>query len=204
MDSKQESLKLKRQLSSQLHMKDLGELRYFFCLEIVRTSQGIFVSQKKYTQDLINEVLTAGAKPLKLPMDPHLKFSPSQRTPLEGGDGFRRLIRKLIYLTITRPDINYVVQVLSQFIQTPTANHMKASLNVVRYLKSALAQGILMAKSSATQLTAFFDSDWACCPTTRRSTTSYYIMLGDSLVSWKSKKPHVIAKSSTEAEYRAM
>jgi len=78
-----------------------------------RTSQGIFVSQREYTQDLINEVMMARTKPLKLPMDPHLKLSRTQGSPWEDGDKFRRFIGKLIFLTITKPAINYNVQVLS-------------------------------------------------------------------------------------------
>ena len=59
-------------------MKDLGELRFFFGLEIVRTTQGIFVSQKKYVQDLIKETEQTCTKLLKLPMDPHLKLTQEQ------------------------------------------------------------------------------------------------------------------------------
>jgi len=93
-------------------MKDLGELRYFLGLEIIITSQGIFASQKKYVQDLIKETYLACAKTLRLPMTPHQKLTQDQGCFLKNGDKYRRLIGKLIYLTITRPDINCVVQVL--------------------------------------------------------------------------------------------
>ena len=143
-------------------------------------------------------------KPLRLPIDTHTKLTAEQGLPLQDGDQFRRLVGKLLYLTIIRPDINYVVQLLSQFLQQPTNEHMKAALNVLRYLKSAPGQGILMAYASTAQLTAFYDSDWASCPDTRRSTTGYCILLGKSPISWKSKKQSVVSKSSAEAEYRAM
>ena len=74
---------------------------------------------------------------------------------LQDANQYRRLVGKFLYLTITRLDVNYVVQLLSQFLQNPTSEHMKATLNVLRYLKSAPGQGILMAYASTAQLTTF-------------------------------------------------
>ena len=74
-DDQQEILKLKKQLSSEFHMKDLGELRFFLGLKIVRTAQGLFVSQRKYVQDLIRDSEQARSKQPKLSMDPHVKLT---------------------------------------------------------------------------------------------------------------------------------
>lgn len=89
-------------------------------------------------------------------------------------------------------------------MQTPTSEHKKAALNNVRYLKSARDQEILMANTSAAQLITFTDSDWASCPSTRTSTTGYCILLGQSPISWKTKKQEVVARSSAAGGYRAM
>lgn len=196
--------KMKHLLSSQFHMKELGELRYFLGLEIARSKQGLFVSQQKYVTGLLKEFQVSEGKACKLPLDQHLKLKINDWVLLADPKHYRLLIGKLIYLTITRPDISFAVQVLSQFMNAPTDIHMSAADHVLRYLKQSLSQGILMAHSSAAHLTAFCDADWASCPNSRRSTSGFCILLGTSPVSWKSKKQSVVARSSAEAKYRSM
>lgn len=179
---------LKIFLSKSFHMKDLGDVRYFLGLEIDRSSAGFFISQKKYTMDLLAEFGMQDATPLKLPMDVHLKLTPTKGEPLTDPHTYQKLLGKLIYLTVTRPDITYPVHVLSQFMQNPTNVHMQAGKRVLRYLLTNPSQGILLASSSAAQVQAYCDSNWASCPTTRRSTMGFCILLGSSPISWKSKK----------------
>lgn len=200
----QDIQEVKSLLSQSFHMKDLGELRYFLGLEITRNEQGIFLSQRKYALDLINEAGLEAAKPLKLPLDQHIKVSQEKGTLLDNPEYYRRLIGRLIYLTITRPDISYSVQLLSQFMQSPTSEHMVAVIHLLSYLKNSQGQGILMAHSSAAHLTAFSDVDWASGPVSRRSTSGYCILLGKSPISWKSKKQQVVSRSTAEAEYRSI
>ncbi|GKD22022.1 cysteine-rich receptor-like protein kinase 8 [Tanacetum coccineum] len=167
---------LKKQLSTNFHMKDLGDLSYFLGLKVCKNDQGIFISQKKYTTDLLKENGVLNAKPYKLPIDQHVKLQADIGTPLPDPEVYRRLIGKLIYLTITRPDICYTVQLLSQFMQNPTSVHMQAVKHLLRYLLSAHGQGILLAKTLTIHLTAYCDSDWASCPMTRRTKAEYRAM----------------------------
>ena len=84
-------------------MKDLGPLRYFLGIEVDQVPQGFFLSQNKYTLDLLQSYNMPGCKPLKLPLDPKLQLHCG--TPLPKAEPYQRLFGKLIYLTITRPDI---------------------------------------------------------------------------------------------------
>ena len=195
---------VKQFLSALFHMKDMGELKYFLGIEVDRSNQGMFLSQRKYIQDLLKEYNLLHCRPLKLPMDSHLKLTTDAGEALSSAEPYQKLIGKLIYLTITRPDIAYTVHVLSQFMHQPTSVHYQAAIRVLRYLAGSKEQGILLASQTNAQLTAFCDSDWAGCPVTRRSTSGFCVLLGSSPISWKAKRQSVVARSSAEAEYRSM
>ena len=97
---------------------------------------------------------------------------------------YRHLVGRLIYLGTTRPDLSYAIHCLSQFMHIPTTEHWDAALRVVRYLKGNPGQGILLRSDSDLRLSAWCDSDWASCSSSRRSLTAWFIQLGSSPVSW--------------------
>ena len=117
---------------------------------------------------------------------------------------YQRLVGRLIYLTITKPDLPYAVQNLSQFMNAPKQSHMNAAVRVVRHIKQQPGLGILLSAQSSGSLQAFCDADWGSCPDTRRSITGYMVTFGKSLLSWKSKKQSTVSRSSAKAEYRSM
>jgi len=117
---------------------------------------------------------------------------------------YRRLIGRLIYLTNTRPDISLSVNNLSQFVAAPTLFHKQVAFRVLRYLKNSPGNGLFFSINTPIELKAYSDSDWATCPDTHKSITGFSIYLGQSLISWKSKKGQTISRSSSEVEYRAL
>ena len=103
---------LKSFLHSQFHTKDLGMLRYFLGIEVMRSKRGIFLSQRKYVFDLLSKTGKPGVKPCSSPMAPGVYLTREGET-FEDPERYRRLVRKLNYLTVTCPDIAYSVSVVS-------------------------------------------------------------------------------------------
>jgi hypothetical protein len=195
---------LKQNLQASFHMKDLGHLTYFLGLEVHTDSSGIFLNQHKYTQDLISLAGLQDSSSVDTPMEINVKFRSEEGDLLSDPTVFRQLVGSLNYLTITRPDISFAVQQVSQFMQTPRHLHLAAVRRIIRYLRGSSSRGLFFPTGSSLRLVAYSDADWAGCPDTRRSVTGWCMFLGDSLISWKSKKQARVSKSSTESEYRAM
>lgn len=114
------------------------------------------------------------------------------------------MVGKLNYLTVTRPDISFAVSVVSQFLNSPCQEHWDAVIRILKYIKGAPGKGLIYENRGHTQIVGYSDADWAGSPIDRRSTSGYCVLVGGNLISWKSKKQSVVARSSAEAEYRAM
>ncbi|WOH06349.1 hypothetical protein DCAR_0625775 [Daucus carota subsp. sativus] len=184
-------------------MKDLGNLKYFLGIEVNRSNQGIFLSQRKYVLDLLRDTGMLNCEPIKSPMEQnHGLEECKDQIPANKGR-YQRLVGRLIYLSHTRPDIAYAVSVVSRFMHNPGKQHMDAVVRILRYLKSAPGKGLLFSKHGNTDILGYSDSSWAE-KGDRKSTSGYLTFVGGNLVTWKSKKQKVVSLSSAEAEYRAM
>ena len=191
------------QLAKRFSLKDLGPLSYFLGVEVLPHSQGIFLSQKKYIADILCKANMDDAKPVATPMatDPPLTI---HGQPLADPTSYRTLIGSLQYLGLTRPDVSFAVNKLAQYMQRPTEAHMQALRRLLRYLQGTSHKGLLLYHSSPNTLHAYSDSDWARDKDDYISTTAYIVYLGNNAISWTSKKQRTRARSSTEAEYRAV
>ncbi|CAN7059401.1 unnamed protein product [Brassica oleracea var. botrytis] len=194
-------------LKTAFDIKDLGELKYFLGIEMCRSKEGLFLSQRKYTLDILKEVGDLGGRLAKTPLEEGYKVlreGEYDDTPFEDVKRYRRMVGKLIYLTITRPDVCFAVNQVSQHMQTPKVHHWNMVERILRYLREAPGQGVWMACNKNTEVIGYCDADWAGDRVDRRSTTGYCTFIGGNLVTWKSKKQKIVSCSSAEAEYRSM
>jgi len=144
------------------------------------------------------------SKSVDTPMDPNTKLLPNQGKSRSDPEQYRRLVGKLNYLTVTRPDISFAVSVVRQFLNSPCEDHWNAVISILKYIKGSPGKGLLCGCNNNTRVVCYSDADWAGSPSDRRSTFGYCVSIGGNLISWKSKKQSVVARSSAEAEYRAM
>ncbi|RVW54230.1 Retrovirus-related Pol polyprotein from transposon RE1 [Vitis vinifera] len=156
--------------------KDLGKLKYFLGIEIAQSSSGVVLSQRKYVLDILEETGMLDCKPVDTPMDPNVKLIPGQGEPLGDPGRYWRLVGKLNYLTITHQNISFP--------------HTRPWC-VVREQRSYPSCWLHRCRLG-----------WLTID--RRSTSEYCVFIGGNLISWKSKKQDVVARSSAEAEYRVM
>ena len=196
--------KFKAYLDACFSIKDLGPLKCFLGIEVSRGPKALFLSQRKYALEIVDECGLLGSKPCPFPIEENYKLALAAGPPLTDARRYRPLVGRLIYLTITRPDLCYAVHILSQFMQNPRDEHMHAASRVLRYVKGTPDCGILLQANQGLQLSAYCDYDWGACPLTRRSLTGYLVTLGGSHISWKTKKQSTVSRSSTEAEHRSM
>jgi hypothetical protein len=194
---------LKMQLTKEFEVKDLGKLRYFLGIEVSRSSKGIYLSQRKYILDLLSETGMLGCRPALTPIDQNHRLSSESGQSVDRAQ-YQRLVGRLIYLSHTRPDIAFAVSVVSQFMHDPRTHHMDAVVRIIRYLKGNPGRGLLYKSNGNLQVECYTDADWAGSLDDRRSTSGYCTFVGGNLVTWRSKKQNVVARSTAEAEFRSM
>lgn len=157
-------------------MTDLGKMRYFLGLEVLQLPNSIFISQKKYALEILKRFSMDHSNSVQNPIVPGIKITK------EIGSGervnkshFKQLIGCLMYLTTaTRPDLAYVVSLLSRYMENPSVKHLQVAKRVLRYLKGTADFGILYKKGGVNELIAYTDSDYAGDIDDRKSTSGYF------------------------------
>jgi hypothetical protein len=191
-------------LGHEFAIKDLGFLHHFLGIEVRRFDHGLFLCQTRYAKALLSRAHLEGCNPFATLMALHCRKLPPGDEMFPDPTHYRSIVGALQYLTFTRPDICYSVNYVCQFMQSPTVAHFKLVKRILRYISGTSHFGMRLLSSSSLDLYAFADADWAGCPATRRSTMGFCTFLGSNCISWSAKKQSTVARSSAEAEYRAM
>ncbi|KAK0589247.1 hypothetical protein LWI29_011586 [Acer saccharum] len=165
-------------LAHRFSLKDLGPLSFFLGVEATRSANGLFLSQHKYIRDLLTKTDMLEANTVSTPLSLSDSLRLVDLSAPADATKYRQVVGSLQYLSLTCPDVSFAVNKLSQFMHRPTTVHWNAVKRLLRYLKGD--------------------------PDDRRSTTAFVVFYGSTPISWSSKKQHTIARSTTEAEYRAI
>jgi hypothetical protein len=190
-----------RVMTQKFEMSMMGELNYFLGLQVKQLKDDTFISQMKYTQDLLKRFGMKDAKPAKTPMgtDGYVDLNKGGKSIDQ--KAYRSMIGSLLYLRASRSNIMLSVCMCARFQFDPRECHLVAVKRILRYLVSMPCFGIWYLKGSTFDLIGYSNSDYARCKVDRKSTSGTCQFLGRSLVSWSSKKQTSVALSTAEAEY---
>ncbi|XP_017634631.1 uncharacterized mitochondrial protein AtMg00810-like [Gossypium arboreum] len=191
-------------LDTQFSLKDLGPLNYFLGVEVEHTTDGIFLSQRKYIQDLLKQACMDQAKGSPTPMTTSTNLSQHVGSAIENESDYRSIVGALQYVVITRPDITFAINKVCQFMHRPLDQHFKAVKRILRYLQSTMKYGLHFTTTISLDLVGFSDANWGTDVDDRRSTTGFCVFLGGNSVAWGTKKQHVVSRSTAEAEYHSL
>ncbi|KAJ9560092.1 hypothetical protein OSB04_005252 [Centaurea solstitialis] len=190
----------KSSMMAEFEMSDLGMMHYFLGIEVVQSSAGIFVSQKKYLGEILDRFQMRDCNAVNTPSEFGVKLNKDIEGRKVDDTLYKQIVGSLMYLTATRPDIMYSVSVISRYMECPTELHLSAAKRILRYLQGTKEFGLFYKKGEKSELFGFTDSDYAGDVDDRKSTSGYAFMMGTGAVSWSSKKQPIVTLSSTEAE----
>ncbi|GKA64268.1 hypothetical protein Tco_0763874 [Tanacetum coccineum] len=172
--------------------------------EISQRPRGIFINQSKYALESLKKYGFDSFGPVDTPIVEKSKLDVDKEGKAIDLSHYRGMIGTILYLTASRPDLQFAISMCARYLARPTEKHLHAVKRIFRYLRGTINRGLWYSKDSSIDITAFADADHAGCQDTRRSTSGSMQFLGDKLVSWSSKRQKSVAISSTEAEYIAL
>nr|GEU68375.1 copia-type polyprotein [Tanacetum cinerariifolium] len=193
----------KSSMMTEFDMSDLGKMRHFLGMEVLQNDKGIFICQRQYAKEVLGQFSMENSNPVGNLKVPGTRISCDKEGTKVDSTRFKQLVRRLMYLTATRPDITYGVSLISRHMESPTENHWCAAKRILRYVQGTTELGILYNRGKNSTLVAYSDSDFAGDLDDRRSTSGSVFLLAVGAISWSSKKQPVVTLSTTEAEYIA-
>eukprot|EP00253_Pinus_taeda_P006858 PITA_06858 len=190
-------------MKEEFEMTDMGLLRYFLGIEVEQSENGIFISQVKYVNELLERFNMQDCKVAIPPIVMGLKLSKEDNSKDFDPRLYKSIVGSLMYLTATRPDIMHVVSLISRFMERPKEAHWHIAKRTMRYVKGTKRFGILYTVLECSYLIGYTNSDWEGSVDNQKRTSGYVFQMGSGALSWVSKKQPIVALSTAEAEYVA-
>ncbi|XP_019155152.1 PREDICTED: uncharacterized protein LOC109152023 [Ipomoea nil] len=190
-------------MAREFKVRDMGRPSYFLGIETVAHGDGMLLSQGRYMNDILKRNSMVDCKALATPVS-LVQSDEVSDVPYADPMQYRSLAGAPQYLTVTRPDLSFAVNRLCQHMHSPTTTHWSMLKRVLRYVKGTVHYGLRIGKSQSLGVHAFSDSDWVGDPNNQKSTSGFTVFLGANLISWTYWKQRILARLSTEAEYKAL
>ena len=189
-------------MKREFDMTDLGKMKFFLGVEVTQGSKSIYMSQRKYAQEILCKFGMENCNSTKTPIVPGCKLDKDEGGIKVDSTQYKQMVGSLMYLTVSRLDLMYVMSLVSRYMERPTKLHMMAVKRILRYLKGTFELGICFQKGgNFDEMIAYSDSDYAGDLDDRRSTSGYVFMMSSGAVAWSSKKQAIVTLSTTEAEF---
>ncbi|GJY77545.1 retrovirus-related pol polyprotein from transposon TNT 1-94 [Tanacetum coccineum] len=162
-------------------MSMMGKISFFLGLQISQSPRGIFINQSKYALESLKKYGFESCDPVDTPMVEKSKLDEDKEGKAVDPSHYRGMIDTLLYLTASRPDLQFAICMCARYQARPTKKHLNAVKRIFQYLKGTIHRGLWYLKDSSFALTTFADADHAGCQDTRRSTSGSIQLLGDRL-----------------------
>lgn len=193
-------------LTTRFKMSQIVPVDTYLSLKVKRGLNGeVFLSQQNYIQHIGHSHLSSDSQSASVPCNASfLDLAASDQSPTTTKP-YAKLIGMLQWVADgTRPDIQFAVNRLSQFLQAPRKTHLIAAVHVLRYLNSTKTLCLCLGTNKSEQLHGYSDADWASISEDCRSTTGWIFKYAGRPISWKLRRQPMVALSTTEGEYMAM
>nr|GFC09873.1 retrovirus-related Pol polyprotein from transposon TNT 1-94 [Tanacetum cinerariifolium] len=171
---------LKKSMTREFEMTDIGLMSYYLGIEVKQTDKGIFICQERYANEILKRFNMEKCNPVGTPIKHKVKPSKHNGGKAVDSTLFKSLVGSLRYLTCTRPDILFVVRLISRFMEDPMTKHLKITKRILRYIKGTVDYGMFYLTSEYFKLVGYSDSDWAESKDDGRSTSGFLFFLGVS------------------------
>lgn len=191
----------KASMKKEFAMSDLGKMKYFLGVEVTQDKKGIFINQRKYASEVMKRFGMEQCNSVRNPTVQGCKLTKEGAGSQVDATLYKQIVGSLRYLTATRPDLIYSVNLVSRYMEKPTEQHLLAVKRILRYVQGTMEYGIQYQSDNKEELMGFVDSDYAGDEDDRKSTSGYVFMNGGGAISWASRKQPIVTLSTTEAEY---